>query len=374
MKYIINICIPLLLLSILPVPATGADAPSHTEAGYPFIKNFSPREYGAGPSNWCVLQDKRGIMYFGNSEGILEYDGLAWRLIDVPKPSFVRSLSMDDKGRIYVAAVAELGYLEPDSNGTMVYRSLLTRLDEQHRKIGEVWDVLATPEGIFFKTRDYLLRLRDDQLKIFEVKGTFRIYRIGNDIYVRNDGVGLMKITGDSLRLIPGGGRFAKTGVYDMLPYPGPGNEQNQKILITTAADGLFLFDGKTVNRFNTAVDSLLIDSQLYHTALLANSSYAIATQRGGLIIINRNGDLLRILEESSGLKSQIIYFVYPDREGGLWLALSRGLARVEFPSPLSVFGENLGIKSTINTIYRYGDTLYIGDDFGISYLSESSV
>ncbi|MEJ2636669.1 MAG: ATP-binding protein [Calditrichia bacterium] len=362
----------ILLISLLLSLSTNEGiANSGTERGNPFIRNFSPREYGAGTSNWCVLQDKRGVMYFGNDNGILEYDGVSWRLIKTPRVSSVRALSMDRDGRIYVAAVAEFGYLEPDSTGTLVYKSLVNKLDKKYRNLGEVWDVLAAPEGIFFKTRDYLFRLNNEQIRVWEVNGTYRIYRVGTQIYVRNDGIGLMKIAGDSLSLIPGGERFARTGVYDMLPYPSSDSGPDDKILITTTIDGLFLYDGKTVRRFKTASDAFLLESQLYSTAMLADSSYAVGTQRGGLIIINRKGELLRILDETSGLRSQIIYYVYPDREGGLWLALANGLARVEIPSPVSIYGENLGIESSTYSILRHGNRIYVTDDYGANYLAD---
>ncbi len=58
----------------------------------PVLKNYSPRDYNGGPQIWTILQDHRGIMYFGNSSGaILEYDGVTWKKIFVPS-SVVRSL------------------------------------------------------------------------------------------------------------------------------------------------------------------------------------------------------------------------------------------------------------------------------------------
>jgi len=55
------------------------------ETGRPFITNYAPKLYDGNPQNWCIAQDLRGVMYFGNSDGILEYDGINWRLIKTPK-------------------------------------------------------------------------------------------------------------------------------------------------------------------------------------------------------------------------------------------------------------------------------------------------
>src|SRR3990167_684239 len=120
----------------------------YNRIGQPFIKYYSPKEYKASYQNWCVIQDNRGIMYFGNSNGILEYDGTSWRLIKTPNNSIVRSLCMDENGRIYVAASSDFGYLAPDSTGQLKFVSMLKFLDSKFREFGDVWDVVAASHGI----------------------------------------------------------------------------------------------------------------------------------------------------------------------------------------------------------------------------------
>lgn len=57
---------------------------NHNAFGQPFIKYYSSKEYKSDNTNWSVLQDKRGVMYFGNEKCILEFDGNSWRRIEVP--------------------------------------------------------------------------------------------------------------------------------------------------------------------------------------------------------------------------------------------------------------------------------------------------
>ena len=115
----------------------------YNDIGQPFIKFFSPKEYNASYQNWCVNQDKRGIMYFGNTEGVLEYDGTSWYLIKTHNNSIVRSMCVDDNGRIYVAASSDFGYLAPDSIGQLRFVSLLKFLKEQYREFGDIADYCA---------------------------------------------------------------------------------------------------------------------------------------------------------------------------------------------------------------------------------------
>ncbi len=93
----------LICMVVLPGAATG----QLSESGpYP-VYNFSPKKYNALAQNWCAMQDHRGIMYFGNNQGVLEYDGETWNLIPPVNGSPVKSMAKEDTIRLE-GEVAEL--------------------------------------------------------------------------------------------------------------------------------------------------------------------------------------------------------------------------------------------------------------------------
>src|SRR3954468_4847267 len=92
-------------------------AQPNPEAGLPFITNYYAKDYKASPQNWTIIEDERGVMYFGNSNGLLEYDGVKWRLITSGVNSIVRCFGKDKDGRIYYGGYGNFGYLAPDSLG-----------------------------------------------------------------------------------------------------------------------------------------------------------------------------------------------------------------------------------------------------------------
>ena len=121
------------------------------ETGRPFISNYAPKLYDANPQNWSITQDHRGVMYFGNSDGILEYDGVNWRLIKTPKNNVVRSLDCDENGRIWVGGSGEIGYLEPDSVGKMTFHSLTNYISSPFQNFQDIWFTKSVKgEGVFF--------------------------------------------------------------------------------------------------------------------------------------------------------------------------------------------------------------------------------
>ena len=46
----------------------------------PAVTNYLAKDYEAGYQNWACAQGSNGEMYFGNSQGLLVYDGYRWTL------------------------------------------------------------------------------------------------------------------------------------------------------------------------------------------------------------------------------------------------------------------------------------------------------
>jgi len=72
-------------------------------AGSPYIQNYSSENYNTPEDQiWSIIQDTQGLMYFANNNGVLEFDGNTWRLIEIPNKSTIRSFALDQNtGIIY---------------------------------------------------------------------------------------------------------------------------------------------------------------------------------------------------------------------------------------------------------------------------------
>ncbi len=338
------------------------------ETGRPFVRTYTPKEYGAQEQNWAIVQDDRGVIYVGNNVGVLEYDGASWRLIRMPNKTTARSLAKDGQGRVYVGAVGEFGYLAPDTSGEMQFVSLLDQVPAENREFADVWRTLIAPEGVYFQSPQYLFRWSDGRLRVW--KPRTRFYRAAvaeGTLYIGQPETGLMKMVGDALEEVPGGRRFVDESRLVILPY------EEGRALIGTRADGLFLADGKSVTRFPTEVDGWLRTMDLYRGAVLPNGTIALASTGGGMAIIDRQGRLLQRLDASSGVGDSL-YYVFPDRQGALWLGLDGGIARVETPSPVSAFDRASGLTGGgVSFIHRHAGTLYAATSRGVYYLKTSN-
>jgi signal transduction histidine kinase/ligand-binding sensor domain-containing protein len=356
----------LLLFAILPFVLSAR--PNEREAGLPYLRNYSPREYRAQPQNWSVTQDRHGVIYIGNNDGVLVYDGVRWRTVRVSNDSAVRSLDVDGNGTVYVGARGEFGYLAPDESGSPVYVSLLDRVPAADRGFKDVWRTIATPDGVFFGSIERLFRWNAQTgLNVWKPAGHdryHRTFRAGNSIYVQDSRSGLLLLDRDLLRPVPGGERFASDHIYCV--------SVHHDRLLVGVQDGMFLHEGGSFKPYPTEADALLRKAQPYSCSALPGGGMAVTTLRGGAILLNKEAKIERILNENSGLSGDSVTFAYPDREGGLWLALVSGVTRVETQSPLSVFDEQNGLAGSVTAIARHAGTLYAGTTSGLYRLQPS--
>ena len=323
-----------------------ASAPAHSstvagaapEVGMPVIENYSTKDFNAIPQTWTILQDHRGVMYFGNAGVILEFDGVTWRKIFIPS-SIVRSLAIDDAGKIWVGANGSFGYLAPDAAGTLSFVSILDKVPQEDRNFTDVWQTLATPQGVFFRAYQRLFRWDGEHMHVWSLAPGSRfeaLSAVHGHIYAAQGGIGLQEIVGDDLRNAPGGEAYATSIKLFLHPY-------DESRILVSARDGLLtLYDGQKVTPFPTQADDYLKAHRIYTSALLPDGDICITTLSGGAVILAHDGKLRQIVDAGAGLIDSNVLSAYEDREGALWLGLGSGIARVEVNSPISIFNGSI--------------------------------
>ena len=73
-----------------PSPAPSPRSGRHPEEGRPLVRTYRPADVAGDGQNWAIVQDARGVLYAGSASGVLEFDGVTWRLIETPLLSTVR--------------------------------------------------------------------------------------------------------------------------------------------------------------------------------------------------------------------------------------------------------------------------------------------
>ncbi|MCG8606602.1 hypothetical protein MJD09_16665, partial [bacterium] len=368
------------VLSIFLLLSAVVQAQPRSEVGQPLITNFTPKDYGAMPQNFDIAQDHRGVMYFAN-RGVLEYDGASWRLIPMPNNTYVASLALDANGRIYVGTRNDFGYLAPDASGTMTYLSLLNHVPEEDRNFGMVPAVHVTPNSIYFGGGTHLFRyLPGGSMADFRVwktdsrfQGSFFVHET---LYVCIAGLGLTSLQEDSLVLVPDGELFSDKAISFILSFADQDRgATNQKLFVATPGN-LFTYDGMTFWPFKTEASGFLRASQIRGGTLLSSGEIALATRRGGVAIVDRQGRFLRHVDRAAGLLDDFVSAVYEDRGGTIWLGLDSGIARAETGSPFTFYREDQSGRTLAiyPAIHRHQGRLYVATSLGLSYLDSQTL
>ncbi|MGD9905813.1 MAG: ATP-binding protein [Vicinamibacterales bacterium] len=346
-----------------PAGATSAPRTGHPEEGRPFVRIYLPEDVGGAGQNWGLVQDARGVIYVASSSGVIEYDGVSWRLIEMAGLGIVRSIALDAGGRMYVGGAGELGYLETDATGALAYRSLLDRIPEEARGFRDVWRTFVTPSGVIFDAESYLFRWADDRMQV--VRAPTRVSRgsiVDGVFHTTLPESGLNVLEGDRFRALPGTETLAREVYPVILRY------DDTRLLIGTRANGFFLYDGATLTRFATEMDAVFSGGTVYRGIELPDRHFAIATTGAGLVILDRQGRRVAHVNRDNGLRSNAVYYVMVDREGAIWTAGEPGLARIETPSPASYFDASDGFPGYFNHM-RYDGRLYFAAQSGVWYL-----
>jgi signal transduction histidine kinase/DNA-binding response OmpR family regulator len=335
-------------------------------AGAPYVRNYPPGEYRAHNQNWAVAQDERGVMYFGNSLGALEYDGVSWRLIQTERKSIVRSLGPGTGGRVFIGGHGEIGYLAPNAAGQMQYVSLLPHVSEEYRNFTDVWRTLLHDERVYFVSNKYVFGWDGKKMQVWPAQTIFTFgFLVKGRVYIHQREIGLMQLVADSLQIAPKGEELANMAVFAMLPY-------EDRALIVTRENRLFLYDGISLSPFVTEADELFQKGRIYSAIVLKNGQYAIGMLEGGVAVVDAAGRIAHRINTTTGLEDDGVLSLGEDRQGALWIGLQTGIARAETGSPHSYFGKREGIEGSVFDILRHEGRLYFASLAGLYYLDEN--
>ncbi len=343
------------------------------DTGFKYTRNYSYKEYDHQAQNWAVAQGKNGIIYVANNGGVLEFDGVSWRVIKVRGYNPVRSMAVDETGTIYLGGKNEMGYLSPDGKGSLEYVSLVKELDENQKNFSFVWKTYAMGKQVYFYTSSFIFRWDRGRQKMVGLPHRYKILlNCENKLYIRGAQAGLEQMTqmerdGLKTTAVSGGEIFATERIYMMARH----NPNGSTLLIGTYEKGLYIHDGKTTKPFPTEVDDYLKKNKLYHGIRLSSGDFALATLLGGLVVMTPQGQLKHIFDKKSGLLDDTVYYVFEDNGGNIWLCLSNGISKIEYASPLWNHDERSELVGLVVSIARHGEHLYVGTTNGL-YVLES--
>lgn len=330
--------------------------------GLPYIQDYPKSVYDAGTQNWDIGQDEKGILYFANNDGVMQFDGENWRTYSLDNNSIVRNVEITNNGRIYASGFNEFGYFDVTRKGDLNYISLMNKLPEKYKDIEDVWRIHETSFGIVFQSFNYVFAYKNDTIKkIASGENLGFSFYVDNRLFVHDKNEGLKEFRGNRLYLLNGGEIFrGDMEIWSMHEF------QDGNILIGTQQHGLYLYDGYDIKPFECPANEKLSNKQIFSSAKIDSNHFAYGTIQDGLIIINQNGEVLQHLNKDKGLLNNTVLQVFRDNNGQLWLGLDNGINYLEVNSPFTFFRDGMGIEGTGYDAKIYNGNIYLATNQGL--------
>ncbi len=333
------------------------------------IRNYKPTEYGGFTQTWQVLQDERGLIFLASTSNIFSYDGVRWNGIPVKIGAATRQIHYDSTTQtIYVGSVQEFGCLERDTTGYYTFHSFMDQLTPEESVFTDVWKIQQQGKKIYFQSAEHIFIVEDKKVvgRIDPQEGsTFALmFNCGGRIYVRQRGVGLMEISGNTMTLIPNSEMFGSVRLMGMLQM-----DANTNYLLTNNEGFVRMSNvsspAPVFEYFPIANDTFLRESGVLGIEWINDREFAVCS-RYGLMIYNKKFEPTYLFNKATGLNDESISELFVDREKNIWLAFNNGCSMISYTAPALMFSEDNGFDGTLEMLEITGDTMYICSSTGL--------
>ena len=332
------------------------------------IQSFSPDQYNAANQNWDITQSDENDIFFANNDGLLKYNGSRWTTYLSPNGSIVRSIKAV-KNRVYAALYEDFGYWEKDISGNHIYVSLVNENELTVDNDEEFWNILYYDDWLIFQSFKRLIMYNDvsREIKTFEPsKNIFNSFIVEKRIYYTLSS-GLYTIENGNEKLISNDTRLKNTNQY---PHILNIFKKDNSILIVT--DKLEFYEllpnGNLIDLYSLSTNPLFSGISVFKTIRLKDGGFAIGTVGRGLMLIDKNGNLIKIIDKSQGIINNTILSLYEDSKNNLWLGLDNGISLINSESAFKIYNDSDGILGTVYASKFYKGILYVGTNQGLFY------
>lgn len=313
-------------------------------AGWAILE--SPAALGAavdGPVN-AFARSADGSVVVGSNR-LSVYDGLDWQVVPTPPGAYAFRALAPAGDRVWIGGIGALGYIAANASGRWEF----TSLEEPLRRtglppIGDVWHVHATERGAIFVTSDRVLRWDGTAFTAWSLPSRHRLhgFSVGGELWIYQTGVGVLRL-GDSGPVV----HLSENSLPAAPPVIAWLRVAEGEDWVVFA-DQIYRWSAGTWTRLDGASPALK-GRLAIGAAQVDRDHFAIGTFNGGVILLNRDGQLAGIVDGRRGLADDNVTAIAADREGQAWIGLgSAEVARLSGVGIASRYQRDAGMNTGV--------------------------
>lgn len=331
--------------------------------GLPQVVHYSRHDFNADPQFWAVCEDKEGVLYFGNNDGAIIFDGEQWQKVVLPNNSSIRCLVSDSAGNVYAGGFNEFGLIKRSSTGRYYYQSLLDSLKFRDDKVENLWQVNVVKETIIYRSFSKLIVINGNKIAKLPANNNFiQSFQLEDQYFVQDQSHGIFRLDIENMRFIP---YFSHEELHEEFIISFLPTDIDNEIFGVASSGKIF--------KLNLLTKEVLLHKTLFEPsevnkivcAIEANDSvYYLGTLSTGIIALNKNGAILEDERAFEDLQDQSVLNLYETKQGNIWVLLNNGLDCITFNSPVTTIFEG----ASLYDVYIQDNEAYLATNQGVFY------
>lgn len=335
------------------------------EAAVPQVINFEKSTYQAHSQNWSIAQHPQGFLFFGNSSGMLEFDGQDWSLYYLPEKQKVRAVAADEQGRVYVGGYGEFGFWQADAKGQLHYHSISAGSSIESIQSEEIWHILRQDSLLFFQSFGTVYKYNAGKDALSEIRPPANILfaqLVGDQIIFPGiHGALYQWSSAEGYQELPGTEILRGKRSSFLLPFQGG-------ILIGTRLQGLFFYRDGKCSVLPHPLNEPLKRYEINCGRKLSDGRIAIGSILNGIYLLDGQGKLSHHVNKAKGLQNNTILHLFEDRAKNVWAGLDSGIDLLVLNDAEVYFRDNSGELGTLYASIIFNNHLYLGTNHGVFY------
>lgn len=327
--------------------------PSQPLRGFPFTRSYPLEEVGNVPRGAHLSFDRFGRL-------AVVYDGIyavlndtTWLDLADKSGDGLPLVAQGDGDRAYYAGFGTWGIVETTAEGKLRPKPLVPADPPNWARTTGFNDIIVTAHGVYFGGWNGVVYwdFATQRTQFYEIFGYAKLFSVGDKVYVASFRAAVQRIDVAAAALRPvEGTNFGDDAV-------GYATNLDQTRSIVATRDGrMFVFDGSVFTPWPGQIRNGLSGrvTALQH---LLDGGVAVAISGKGVFIVSDTGELI------SSLTSPDYHRItqLATREAGvLWSAGEDGIQKTLYGSPLTVFGQRLGLSPIWPVVARWNDKIIV--------------
>jgi DNA-binding CsgD family transcriptional regulator len=310
--------------------------------------------------NWNIYRNPvTGFVYFANSGGLGEYNGITMKMYMLPFRQSIRTVYISKEGRIFTGSFEEFGFWKDTTGGNLIYKSLSKYIDIE--KNDEIWKIYEYKDKILFQSFTTIYCY--DYKQVVSVKAPFTmlfLFNAGERLICQVLGNGLYWFNGKDFDFVKGSEMFKWIKIHSVL------RNSDNELWICTANNGIYKFDGNRFVYFDSEISTFLKYQTCNAGVSISDSLFVFGTISDGIVYCDQYGKITRSFNYANGLKNNTVLSLFIDNTNGLWIGLDDGANYLNLTSSRTIYANLTGNLGTIYSILRDSDKLYLGTNHGL--------